>query len=622
MKDIDIEYFLSYVEQLVGKVQDNRRNLVRAKVASVITNHIHRFRDVKCAETKLFNEAKRFLRENDELLVVKSDKGGVTVILDKLTYDAKIREQIDDTQKFKKLSRDPTLTIQNKSNKIIANLVKSKLMTEEEGKVRKIYNSIAPRVYGNPKVHNVSGIQGPTNHVAKYMASILKKAYNTENEYYIADSFQFSRLINNFKMPENDVLVSLDVINLFGNMSKSIIVKAINSKWDTIKTFASGLTERKFVEIVEFILDSNYFTYNDQFYLQTFGCAMGSNLSPILAQYVMDYLLDECLKQIPFKPTFIKKYVDDLIVALPRDKVEVLFNAVNSFYENIKFTVEHEVNRSVPFLDTKVIRDVDNIVKLDWYRKPNSSGRYIHFYSNHNINIKINFIREMKGRIHNICHKDFVEKNLIILENLLIENGYPKQLIRRINYNKAELHKRNEPPDIQKNEVNYGVLPFYDLMTDKLVKIFVDENIIVAKKSVKSVGSLFSNLKNKIPKLLTSNVVYKLICSTCHLVYVGQTSQWLKSRMAIHKSDIRKGIERCALAGHVKYNPNHVIDFGNVEIMAKERNYERRLFLEMANINRFRNSINKKTDTQNLNVIYTYLLDNSFNNVFDGPLDE
>lgn len=86
-------------------------------------------------------------------------------------------------------------------------------------------------------------------------------------------------------------------------------------------------------------------------------------------------------------------------------------------------------------------------------------------------------------------------------------------------------------------------------------------------------------------------------------MYVEQTSQWLKSRLALHKSYIKKGIDLCALA--------HVINFSNVEILDAENNYEKRIFLEMTNVNSFPNIINKKSDTQNLNTIYTYFYDGS-----------
>lgn len=253
VKDINLEHLLAHVEQLVSKIENSKRNLVRAKVTSIITNHIHRFRDVKNSETKLIKEVKCFLKENEDLLIIKSDKGGVTIIMDRVKYNEGIEDLLNSDNNFKRLNRDPTLTVQTKANAIISELVKLKSITPEEGKTMKIYNAIAPKIYGNPKVHKegyplrpiISSVQGPTIHVAKYIATILKKAYNTDNDYYISDSIHFSKLVNNLKIPDNHVLISLDVVNFFGNLTKNIINKAIKNKWETIKAYTNGLTQKK-----------------------------------------------------------------------------------------------------------------------------------------------------------------------------------------------------------------------------------------------------------------------------------------------------------------------------------------------------------------------------------------
>lgn len=380
---------------------------------------------------------------------------------------------------------------------------------------------------------------------------------------------------------------------------------------------------KKFIEIIEFVIDNNYFRYNNEFYVQIFGCAMGSKLSPIIAQYVMDYLLDECLKKLPYKLAFIKKFVDDLILALPEDSVDLTLNIFNNFDAHIKFTIERETNKTVPFLDTLVKREDGNIIKLDWYMKPNASGRYVHYKSNHSITIKINFIKQMKHRIHKIYHKDFINKNLKILKNLLLKNGYPKGLVSTIIFSTSEQIEQQQPRGAQLGEIKLGVLPYYDHLTDRITKVFREENIVIARKSIKNVGSLFTKLKDNIPTMLKSNVIYKLTCNTCQNCYIGQTSQWVKNRIALHKSDIRKRQDRCALTNHIMANQEHNIDMDNVEILATENNYDRRIFMEMVHINKSDNTINKKTDTNHLNIIYTYLLEyDNRDNYFDGPVDE
>lgn len=112
-----------------------------------------------------------------------------------------------------------------------------------------------------------------------------------------------------------------------------------------------------FLEIIQYILENNYCTFRGKFYQQIFGCAMGSKLSPILSLYVMDDLLDECTRRLNFKVPFLKKFVDDIIAAIPEDQIEQTLEYLNAYNKDLQFTIEKEDNnQGVPFLDTKISR--------------------------------------------------------------------------------------------------------------------------------------------------------------------------------------------------------------------------------------------------------------------------
>lgn len=66
------------------------------------------------------------------------------------------------------------------------------------------------------------------------------------------------------------------------------------------------------ISLVSFCVnEANYFTYKNQCYL-----FMGSPLSPILSDLVMEDILYTMMGKLPNKPSFIKKYVDDIITSL------------------------------------------------------------------------------------------------------------------------------------------------------------------------------------------------------------------------------------------------------------------------------------------------------------------
>lgn len=134
--------------------------------------------------------------------------------------------------------------MQTKANDYISKLEKYQHLTKEQAKAYKIYNSACPRIYGNAKQdvplrHIVSGNQSPTTLLCKLLCCVLSVAYDTNNAYYIKDTFAFAEFINDMQVPPAHEVVSLDVINLFGNIYKDIVVKVIDESWDKIDPFFS-----------------------------------------------------------------------------------------------------------------------------------------------------------------------------------------------------------------------------------------------------------------------------------------------------------------------------------------------------------------------------------------------
>ncbi|KAK9876390.1 hypothetical protein WA026_012701 [Henosepilachna vigintioctopunctata] len=279
-----------------------------------------------------------------------------------------------------------------------------------------------------------------------------------------------------------------------------------------------------------------------------------------------------------------------------------------------------ETARSVPFLDTRVVRSEDNIIKLDWYQKPSSSGRYLHFRSHHNVDMKLNIINQFKNRIVNIVHEDYCRGSLARLEVILLDNGYPKTLVKKYLCNTV-----TRPPSLTSTDLNmdpntdtpaplarYRSLPYFTSLTAKLCHIFSEiDDLKVAKYNFITGKMIFTRLKDRIPPSSTSDCIYSVPCFDCEGVYIGQTSQTIKRRITLHKSDVKLRPDRCALALHSSQQ-GHRFDFDSVEILDVAANYHKRVFLEMVHINSNPNSINKKTDVSRLSCIYSYLLSHHF----------
>lgn len=284
--------------------------------------------------------------------------------------------------------------------------------------------------------------------------------------------------------------------------------------------------------------------------------------------------------------------------------------------DRIQFTVETENDFAVPFLDMKVIRKGNQLL-TDWYRKPMSSGRYINWSSYHPMNMKINLIRNLKSRISKISHESFRDKNLKILEDLLIKNGYPIKWLKKIIYNIPNIQEFNEANRnetlteelniIDQNEIKYITLPFDKDLTKRLKSLIPKDKFKIATSNIKTIRLLFTKVKDQIDNLNRSNVVYKINCNDCDKCYIGQTTTKLKQRISLHKSNIRTNKDTCALSIHSKIE-NHQPNFNNIQILDIENNLNKRTFLEMVRIIQNENSINSRKDICNLSSMYSYLI--------------
>ena len=55
---------------------------------------------------------------------------------------------------------------------------------------------------------------------------------------------------------------------------------------------------------VEIIMSNNFFQFDNEFYQQIYGLAMGSPISPVFADMVMIDLERECIAKLDFNPVF------------------------------------------------------------------------------------------------------------------------------------------------------------------------------------------------------------------------------------------------------------------------------------------------------------------------------
>ena len=163
-----------------------------------------------------------------------------------------------------------------------------------------------------------------------------------------------------------------------------------------------SLAVPELIKALDICLESSFFVYNVVIYKQIFGCPMGSPLSPIIANMVMEEIEQTALNVYLNPPSLWVRYVDDVYAIMEKTKVELFHNYLNTKSTLIKFTKDLEKSGLLAFLDVSVQQMEDGSLATCLYRKPTHTNRYLQYSSYHPVNQKVSVARTLFSRANRI----------------------------------------------------------------------------------------------------------------------------------------------------------------------------------------------------------------------------
>jgi len=539
------------------------------------------------------------LKNNDKIVIQEADKGGCVVIMNKEHYKEMILTHLNDTATYKKTDSNCDKKVRLRLEKLAKK--HQDMLTKEETAFIVNFTFRTSNFYGLPKVHKsklikeaiesrnseyvellapqdltlrpiVGGPVCPTRPLSNLL-DILLKPFIVHVNSYIKDNLDFlSKCSRDNK--ETSVLVTFDVKSLYTSIPHEYGIEALTYWVDNFPNDLHRRFSKEFVvESARFILENNNFIFDDEFYTQISGTAMGTIFAPTYATLTMGYLelklYDVCLRS--FGPTVKKlvyenwsRFLDDCEILLDKTLItpEQLLEILNSLHNEIQFTMEYS-DTEIPFLDILIKRGKNGII-LDLYRKPTDTQRCLNFSSCHPSHCKRNIPFCMARRICTIVeNSDRKAQHLENLKENLKKYDYPDRIIE-IGINKAAAIPQDElrKPKVCENKKAVAFVSTYNpnnpkvfhliksavnTLKDNKVKGFQNLELIHARRQAPNLKRILttSDFKSKDPEV----GVFKCgdpRCECCEALLLGKSYTFknvkkefkLKTRMTCSSSNL------------------------------------------------------------------------------------
>jgi hypothetical protein len=354
----------------------------------------------------------------------------------------------------------------------------------------------------------------------------------------------------------------------------------------------------------------NIFRFQDDFYLQKQGTAMGTRMAPSYANLFMGLFETNFLSSQPLQPLAWMRFIDDVFFIWQHsiESLETFLNDLNSF-SSLKFTWTFS-KEIITFLDVDVFLE-SGFLKTKLHLKSTNTMQYLHYNSCHPSYVKKSVPKSLAFRGKSLCSKetdfqDYIRK----LNNAFTTRSYPKKILKnQLNSSKFQKPKIDTSADPKfittfypgLHRINNIIRTAFPILqaSESTKNLFARSPRIVFKKPktlknmlvrpklpmstetnsthnsgsrpckkprcgtcsiIKDTSHFTSKQTNKKYNIKeeidcnSENVIYQLNCRTCEKQYIGQTSNPLRIRMTGHRFSVSHKEMEKPIASHAEFH--------------------------------------------------------------------
>ena len=439
------------------------------------------------------------LRNNASITICEADKNLGTVILDTPHYNRLVMQHLLNRQVYRQI---PLPYVRHVYHQRVTS---GEYRTTLETYAHTIRNSIPycnpcplkyllhhidthrtiPNFRVLPKVHKdgpltVRPITSITNWVTKppaifidsFMQQVLVDPLHKPFNFILKDSKSLIRDLENKRIPQTAILFSLDVVSMYTNISKGILLNTLYS--DPSIPIAISM-------LIEFTFSLSFVHYNGLFFEQIDGIPMGSHWSVNMANYFMLQLFERdpwFQIQQDFLMSYYRRYIDDIIGIWTGTHFQLIdfFNNMNVMVPEIRFTLVQSLSQ-ITVLDTVLYTVPDpfdpnfKIIKFRLHQKELNPYLYIPFNSSHPPHIFSGFITgELIRYARNNTSEFHFHSSARLFKARLVRRGYPFRFLEKV-FNSRDFFARRHDYLIDRPKPTRAVLPFVTRFTKLSYKL-------------------------------------------------------------------------------------------------------------------------------------------------------